>query len=236
MSKAPFLMSLLFASLSAAQTYQPNWEFARPPADAGMVHRRQVRHLHPLGRLLGAGLRAGDPRQARLRRVVLARRSPKGRSRTQVRSTPAAGSMHKKLYGADYPVRRTSRRSSTRSSSTRRIGPMSSQRSGAKYVALTSKHHEGFALWPSNEASKTWGRPWNAVEIGPHRDLLGDLSDAVRAKGLQDGHLLFALRVVQPALAHRQAALRRRAHDAAVQGRGHALQARPSSSATASGK
>ena len=47
------------------------------------------------------------------------------------------------------------------------------QRSGAKYVVLTSKHHEGFALWPSAEASRTWGRPWNAVEIGPRRDLAG---------------------------------------------------------------
>ncbi len=50
--------------------------------------------------------------------------------------------------------------------------------SGAKYIVLTSKHHEGFALWPSKEASATWGRPWNAVEIGPKRDLLGDLSEA----------------------------------------------------------
>jgi alpha-L-fucosidase len=61
------------------------------------------------------------------------------------------------------------------------------QSSGAKYVVLTSKHHEGFALWPSAEASRTWGRPWNAVEIGPKRDLLGDLAAAVRAKGLKMG-------------------------------------------------
>jgi alpha-L-fucosidase len=61
------------------------------------------------------------------------------------------------------------------------------QRSGAKYVALTSKHHEGFALWPSREASATWGRPWNSVEIGPRRDLAGDLTAAVRAKGLKMG-------------------------------------------------
>jgi alpha-L-fucosidase len=59
--------------------------------------------------------------------------------------------------------------------------------SGAKYVVLTSKHHEGFALWPSKEASATWGKPWNAVETGPKRDLLGDLSDAVRRKGLRMG-------------------------------------------------
>ncbi|HZU26653.1 MAG TPA: alpha-L-fucosidase, partial [Bryobacteraceae bacterium] len=60
-------------------------------------------------------------------------------------------------------------------------------RSGAKYIVPTSKHHEGFALWPSADASRTWGRPWNAVEIGPKRDLLGDLTTAVRKRGLQMG-------------------------------------------------
>jgi alpha-L-fucosidase len=60
-------------------------------------------------------------------------------------------------------------------------------RAGARYVVLTSKHHEGFALWPSAEASRSWGRPWNAVEIGPKRDLVGDLTKAVRAKGLKMG-------------------------------------------------
>lgn len=60
-------------------------------------------------------------------------------------------------------------------------------RSGAKYVVLTSKHHDGFALWPSAEASRTWGRPWNAVETGPKRDLLGDLAAATRERGLKFG-------------------------------------------------
>lgn len=60
-------------------------------------------------------------------------------------------------------------------------------RSGAKYIVPTSKHHEGFAIWPSAEASKTWGRPWNALETGPKRDLLGDLGDACRKKGLKYG-------------------------------------------------
>ena len=55
-------------------------------------------------------------------------------------------------------------------------------RSGAKYVVPTSKHHDGYAIWPSTEASRTWGRPWNSVEIGPHRDLLGELTEAVRKK------------------------------------------------------
>lgn len=60
-------------------------------------------------------------------------------------------------------------------------------RSGAKYVVPTSKHHDGFALWPSAEASRTWGRPWNAVETGPRRDVLGELAAATRRKGLKFG-------------------------------------------------
>lgn len=53
---------------------------------------------------------------------------------------------------------------------------------GAKYVVLTSKHHEGFTLWPS---AQSWN--WNSVDIGPHRDLAGDLSQAVKKKGLHMG-------------------------------------------------
>ena len=60
-------------------------------------------------------------------------------------------------------------------------------RAGVKYVVPTSKHHEGFALWPSAEASRTWGRPWNAAEIGPKRDLLGELATATRERGLKFG-------------------------------------------------
>jgi alpha-L-fucosidase len=60
-------------------------------------------------------------------------------------------------------------------------------RSGAKYVALTSKHHEGFALWRSAEANRTWGRPWNSLDIGPKRDLLLELTEAGCRKGLHMG-------------------------------------------------
>jgi alpha-L-fucosidase len=60
-------------------------------------------------------------------------------------------------------------------------------RSGARYVVLTSKHHDGFCLWPSQEANRSWNRPWNAVDTGPRRDLLGDLSEAGRRRGLHMG-------------------------------------------------
>ncbi len=56
------------------------------------------------------------------------------------------------------------------------------KKAGAKYVVLTSKHHEGFTLWPSAES---WN--WNSVDIGPHRDLCGDLSKAVKETGLHMG-------------------------------------------------
>ncbi len=61
------------------------------------------------------------------------------------------------------------------------------EQSGAKYIVLTSKHHDGFALWPSKEASQTWGFPWNAMETGPKRDLLGDLFKAVRKTSVHAG-------------------------------------------------
>jgi len=61
------------------------------------------------------------------------------------------------------------------------------KRSGARYVVLVSKHHDGFALWPSSEANQSWGRPWNSVEVGPKRDLVGELSAAVRRHGLEMG-------------------------------------------------
>jgi len=61
------------------------------------------------------------------------------------------------------------------------------QKSGAKYVVLTSKHHEGYCLWPSKEADLSWGRPWNAASTGPCRDLLGELTTAVRKTDVKMG-------------------------------------------------
>ncbi len=56
--------------------------------------------------------------------------------------------------------------------------------SGARYVVLTSKHHDGFCLWPTKSPFK---KGWNSMDVGPKRDLVGELTDAVRAKGLRMG-------------------------------------------------
>jgi alpha-L-fucosidase len=56
------------------------------------------------------------------------------------------------------------------------------KKSGARYIVLTSKHHDGFALWPSAYSPR-----WNAQALGPHRDLAGDLTEAVKKAGLHMG-------------------------------------------------
>ena len=56
------------------------------------------------------------------------------------------------------------------------------RRAGARYVVLVSKHHDGYALWPSRYAPG-----WNSAQVGPRRDLVGDLTEAVRDAGLRMG-------------------------------------------------
>jgi len=51
------------------------------------------------------------------------------------------------------------------------------EKSGAKYIVLTSKHHDGYTLWPSD-----YSFGWNSKEIGPHRDLVKELQTAIREK------------------------------------------------------
>jgi alpha-L-fucosidase len=52
---------------------------------------------------------------------------------------------------------------------------------GARYVVLTSKHHEGFTLWPSKVVNP------NQNNLNAERDLVGELSAAVRKSGLKMG-------------------------------------------------
>ncbi|MEE8390427.1 MAG: alpha-L-fucosidase, partial [Anaerolineae bacterium] len=52
---------------------------------------------------------------------------------------------------------------------------------GARYVVLTTKHHDGFLLWPSLHRNPY--RPDYCSE----RDLVGELTDAVRARGMRMG-------------------------------------------------
>ncbi|NVO18665.1 MAG: alpha-L-fucosidase [Bacteroidetes bacterium] len=55
-------------------------------------------------------------------------------------------------------------------------------KAGAKYVVFVSKHHDGFCLWPSK-----YSPGWNSMETGPHRDIVGELTEAIKQKGLKMG-------------------------------------------------
>src|ERR1039457_7017532 len=55
------------------------------------------------------------------------------------------------------------------------------KKSGAKFVVPTAQHHENFAMWDSAVT------PFNAMQMGPHRDLIGKLCKAVRKQGLKFG-------------------------------------------------
>jgi alpha-L-fucosidase len=54
---------------------------------------------------------------------------------------------------------------------------------GAKYVVLTTKHHEGFTLWPSEVPNPTL--PANRQHAS--RDLVGELKTAVESHGMRMG-------------------------------------------------
>jgi alpha-L-fucosidase len=58
--------------------------------------------------------------------------------------------------------------------------------SGAKYVVLTSKHHEGFTMWPSKFSFN-----WNAKEVGAHRDLLGKFINYIYSLFELSEHFLY---------------------------------------------
>ena len=58
------------------------------------------------------------------------------------------------------------------------------KKAGAKYVVLTTKHHDGFCLWPTKSPYK---KNWNSFDTGPKRDLVGDLTTSVKAAGLRMG-------------------------------------------------
>ncbi|MGD0799418.1 MAG: alpha-L-fucosidase [Acidobacteriaceae bacterium] len=53
--------------------------------------------------------------------------------------------------------------------------------SGAKYFAPTVEHHDGFSLWNSQV------NPFNASNMGPRRDLVGEMAVATRKVGLKFG-------------------------------------------------
>ena len=55
------------------------------------------------------------------------------------------------------------------------------KQAGAQYVVPVAEHHDGFQMYKSDISH------WNSYEMGPHRDVLGELHAACKAEGIAPG-------------------------------------------------
>lgn len=55
------------------------------------------------------------------------------------------------------------------------------QDAGARFLMIQGVHHDNYDLWDSKY------QPWNSVNIGPKRDLIGEWAKACRANGMRFG-------------------------------------------------
>ena len=55
------------------------------------------------------------------------------------------------------------------------------RKAGARFLFIQGVHHDNFDSWDSKY------QPWNSVNIGPHRDLIGEWATAVKAAGMHYG-------------------------------------------------
>ena len=53
------------------------------------------------------------------------------------------------------------------------------KKNGARYFMALADHHDNFDLWNSKY------QPWNSVNVGPHKDLIGGWAAAARKNGLR---------------------------------------------------
>lgn len=52
-------------------------------------------------------------------------------------------------------------------------------RSGAQFAGPVGEHADGFSMWASE------ANPWNAADMGPQRDIVAELEQAIRKRGLK---------------------------------------------------
>jgi alpha-L-fucosidase len=99
----------------------------------------------------------------------------------QVRDSPTRRHHHE-VYGPDYPYDNFVKtfNDASKGANLDALADLCAA-AGARYVVLTTKHHEGFALWPSEVDHPVKGK------YHASRDLVGDLTEAVRAKKMRMG-------------------------------------------------
>ena len=55
------------------------------------------------------------------------------------------------------------------------------KQAGAQYIVPVAEHHDGFQMYKSEVSH------WNAYEMGPHKDIVGELSESARRHGVVNG-------------------------------------------------
>ncbi len=53
------------------------------------------------------------------------------------------------------------------------------EKAGARFAGPVAEHHDGFSMWDSDVT------PWNTMDKGPHRDILGELEKAIRKNDMK---------------------------------------------------
>ena len=53
------------------------------------------------------------------------------------------------------------------------------KKAGARFAGLVAEHHDGYSMWDS------WHTPWDVMNIGPRRDITGELAKAIRKRGMK---------------------------------------------------
>lgn len=95
--------------------------------------------------------------------------------------TSAVWQFHQRVYGADFPYEGFAPQFRNELWDPKAWVQLF-ERAGARYVVLTSKHHDGYCLWPSPH------RPgWNSVDVGPKRDIVGDFKAAMAGSPMKFG-------------------------------------------------
>jgi len=91
---------------------------------------------------------------------------------------------HKKKYGEDYNYYLFSR---TFSEEVKKWDPLEMaeliSETGARYVVLTTKHHDGYPLWPTKVTNNCMPEVCKYLD----RDIVGELTQAIRDKGMKMG-------------------------------------------------